>query len=75
MNSSSPRHSMRHSLVSDEAPRVAAMKSLSLTSHQLVGVATIIATELVAIPVLNAAAIDSAARVGPRLPAGERILA
>jgi len=65
---------MRHSLVSDEAPRVAAMTSLSAPTRQLVGVATIMASELVAIPVPNAAAIDSAARVGPRLPAGEGIL-
>jgi len=65
---------MRHSLVSDETPRVAAITSLSAPSRQLVGVAMIMASELVAIPVPNAAAIDSAARVGPKSPAGERIL-
>jgi hypothetical protein len=43
-------------------------------ARQFVGVATIMASELVATPVPNAAAIVSAARVGSRLPAGERIV-
>jgi hypothetical protein len=40
-NSQSPRQSKRHSRVSDEEPRVAAMTSLSSPSRQFVGVATI----------------------------------
>ncbi len=48
--------------------------SLSTPSRQFVGVATILAGELVASPVPNAATIESAARGGPRLQAGERIV-
>ena len=73
-NSPSPRHSMCHSLVGDEAPRMVVMRSLSAPSRQFVGVATIMTSELVASSVPNAAVIDSAARVGPRLPASEKMM-
>jgi hypothetical protein len=46
--------SIRHSLVSDEAP-----------TPQVVGVATIMANELVADSIPNAAVLDSVARLGP----------
>jgi hypothetical protein len=54
-------------------PRVTAMTPLSAPSRQFVGVATIMAIELVASHAPNAAAIDSAVRVWP-MSAGERIV-